>query len=326
MKLEKVWLYLSLFLLLVAGFSLINILVYLELRRIEEENLYRMAYQHFLVYLHNPHHRGDQNFVLNPPEGESYRVYVFEDPFSPAKQVKVGVREEFTKKNIDELMKRLFLAEFLLVLALVFLYQSIVEGYFAKLREKEEWIRGLMLSLMHRLGNFLATQKILLTMLKKSYPADPNLKRLELSLARAQRELSLFINPVRDDGENRKEYLDLEEQIREVLSYFEEELKSRRLILSIRTFYVHMNREDLQDVLYNLISNAVRHSGSYLHIKLCAKKGILAIRNDVGYARKKEGMGIGVELTRRILSRYGFELRINLRKTYTAFVFFRKRD
>lgn len=307
-----------------AGFSLINLIVYLELRRIKEENLYRMAYLHFLVYLHNPQHTGDQDFVLNPSEGKDYRVYVFEDPFNPAGQVKVGVREESATESIDKLMKRLFLAEFLLVLALVFLYQSIVEGYFARLKEKEEWIRSLMLSLMHRLGNFLATQKILLAMLKKSYPADQNVKRLELSLTKAQRELSLFINPVREDVENRKEYLDLQEQVEEVLSLFEDELKGKRLILSLRAFYVHMNREDLQDVLYNLIGNAVRHSGSLIHIKICPRKGLLVVRNDMSSFQRKVGMGMGVELTRRVLNRYRFDLRISLRKRYTAFVFFRK--
>ncbi len=231
MKLEKLWLYLSLSVLLVVGFSLINLVVFLELRRLTEENLYKLAYQHFLNHLKSPQYMGDGDFVINPPAGSEYRVYIFEAPQDPLRSVRVGVRGEVLKQRTDRMMKKLFLVEFFLVFMLVFIYQRVIEEYLNRLRQKEDWIKTLMLSLTHRLGNFLATQKVLLAMLKKSYPQDQKIGKLEKSLQKVQRELSLFINPFREGRENKKERLELEELIKETLSFFEEELKGKRLLL-----------------------------------------------------------------------------------------------
>ncbi len=309
--------------LLVAGFGLINLVVFLELKRLSEESIYRLAYQHFLTYLQNPQHRGDQDFGINPPTVGGYRIYVFEAPENPLKSVRVGVREEFLKERRDSLMKRLLVVEFFLIFMLVFLYQRVVEGYFSRLKGKEEWIKSLMLSLTHRLGNFIATQKVLLAILKKSYPQDQRISKLEKSLQKVQRELSIFISPIREGREGKKERLELEELIRETLGFFEEELKDKRLLLRTSKLFLHMNKEDLEDVLYNLISNAIKHSRELVHIKVCAKSGLLVIRNDLG-GEVKHGMGLGVELTRTVLNRYSFSLRISLKRHYTAFVLFKR--
>ncbi|RME07774.1 MAG: ATP-binding protein [Aquificota bacterium] len=86
-----------------------------------------------------------------------------------------------------------------------------------------------------------------------------------------------------------------------------------------------MNREDLQDVLYNLIGNAIKHSRGFVHIKTCSRRDLLVVRNDMSPV-ENHGMGLGVELTRRILEKYGFRLKISLRKHYTAFIQFKKRE
>ncbi len=324
MKLEKLWLYLSLSVLLVVGFSLINLVVFLELRRLTEENLYKLAYQHFLNHLKSPQYMGDGDFVINPPAGSEYRVYIFEAPQDPLRSVRVGVRGEVLKQRTDRMMKKLFLVEFFLVFMLVFIYQRVIEEYLNRLRQKEDWIKTLMLSLTHRLGNFLATQKVLLAMLKKSYPQDQKIGKLEKSLQKVQRELSLFINPFREGRENKKERLELEELIKETLSFFEEELKGKRLLLRTQRLYLHMNREDLQDLLYNLIGNAIRHSKELVHIRVCAKGELLVVRNDTS-GEVRHGMGLGMELTRMVLERYQYSLKLNLKRHYTAFVLFKKR-
>lgn len=137
MSLEKLWLYISLFLLLVLGLSLINLTVFLEVKKIEEEHIYRLAYQSFTIYLHNKEYKGDERVVINPFPEELYRVYVFDNPLDPFKSVKVGIKKEYLNERINQLMKRLLIVEFFLVLALVFLYQTVVEGYIKRLKEKD---------------------------------------------------------------------------------------------------------------------------------------------------------------------------------------------
>lgn len=324
MNLEKLWLYISLFLLLVLGLSLINLTVFLEVKKIEEEHIYRLAYQSFTIYLHNKEYKGDERVVINPFPEELYRVYVFDNPLDPFKSVKVGIKKEYLNERINQLMKRLLIVEFFLVLALVFLYQTVVEGYIKRLKEKEEWIKRLMLALTHRLGNFISTQKVLIALLKKSHPEDRNIQRIEKSVLKAQRDFSIFTNLARENIKLEKDFLNVKELILESLTYFDEELKRKRLILNLKDMQVFMNRADLEDVLYNLIGNAIRHSKSMVHIKICPKVGALIIRNDVSHV-ENSGMGLGFELTKEVVKRYGFSLNVRIKKGYTVFLSFVKR-
>ncbi len=322
MKLEKVWLYTSLFLLLVLGFSLINLTLFLEIRRQKEEELYRMAKLHFQLHLMNKNYRGDEDFLIDPKNPEGYRLYYFEEDSEPLRRVSVGVREGLFMEDINRIFKRLLLVEFFVIFTLVLLYQAVVEGYVKRLSEKEEWVRRLLLALIHRLGNFLATQRVVLALLRKKYPQEENLIRLEKSLSRAQRDFSLFMNMVRERQEPEEEQrVDL--LIRETLKYFEEELASKKVFTRLSEFYARMRKSDLEDVLYNLIGNAIRHSKSKLYIKLCPRKRMLVIRNDL-VSKVEHGMGLGVELTKRTLEKYNYRLTIRLKSHYTAFVLFRR--
>ena len=320
MRAEKFWLYFSLYLLLIVGFSLINLVVFFEIKRAEEENLYRLAHVHFMNYLCNPMHRGSEEVVIKPPE-VGYRIYSFEDPTNPPNIIKVGIKEDYFQERLNSLMKKILFLEFLLILTLVSLYQAVVEGYIKKLEKKEGWVRQLILSLTHRLGNFMATQKVLLALLKKTYGEDENLKRMEKSLTKAQRDFSIFTNLAREDKTITIEYLNLREHVEEVLNYFDDELAKKRLKVSLKDMFVRMDRTDLDDVLYNLVGNALKHSKSFVHIKICLKARTLIIRNDTSQ-QDRPGMGIGLELVQRIIDKYRFKLNLRYRKNYTVFVSF----
>ncbi|MFN4012544.1 MAG: sensor histidine kinase [Aquificaceae bacterium] len=323
MSLEKLWLYISLSLLLVLGFGLINLTVFLEVKKIEEEHMYRLAHTSFTIYLHNRAYKGDERVVINPSPENLYRVYIFEDPTNPLGSIKIGIKKDYLNERMNQLMKRLLIVEFFLVFALVFLYQTVIESYIKRIREKEEWIKRLMLALTHRLGNFMSTQKVLTTLLKKSYPEDKNIQRIEKSVLKAYKDFSIFINLARENRKLEKSFLNLKELILESLTYFEEELKRKKLILNLKDMKVFMDRADLEDVLYNLVGNAVRHSKSRVHIKICPKVGILIIKNDVSHV-EKPGMGLGFELTREVVKRYGFSLNVRIKKDYTVFLSFVK--
>lgn len=319
MKLEKFLLYFLLFLLLVFGLSFINLTIFLELKRIESKVLYDLAYSHFVVHQHNPNYRGNKYVEINPNSEKGYRLYLFEDPIDPIRRTKVGIREGYYAANIDNLMKKLFLVEFFLILTLVLLYQTIIEGYVKKLREKEEWIKTLMLALTHRLGNFMATQKVLVSLLMKFYPQDKNLQKMEKSILKAEKDFSIFTNLIKENKNLEKEQLNIKEFILNSLNYFSEEVKNKKIYSQLKDMYVFMDKTDLEDVLYNLIGNAIKHSKSFLHIKVCPKRRMLIIRNDKS-SGITSGMGIGNELTRKVLERYGHKLTVRIRKDYTVFV------
>lgn len=324
MDLEKLLMYLLLFLLLTFGLSFINLALFLELERIEDRTLYQLAHSHFILYQSNPNHKGDDFVEINPNSEKGYRLYTFEDPMDPIKRVRIGIKEEYYKKEAKSLMKKLFLIEFFLVLTLVLLYQVIIEGYVKKLREKEEWVKTLTLALTHRLGNFIATQKVLISLLMKSYPQDKNIKRMERSIIRAEKDFSIFTSLIKENKNLERQYLNVKDYILDSLEYFSEEVKNKKLYLTLKDMQVFMDKADLEDVLYNLIGNSIKHSRSFLHIKVCLKRRILVIKNDKSEV-KTSGLGIGNELTRRVLERYGYKLLVRIRRNYTVFVDFSTR-
>lgn len=325
MKLEKVYLYLWLSLLLIVGLTFINLSIFFEVRRMEEEYLHKLAYLHFTNYVNNQQYRGDQQVLINPDRTENLKVFVFEDPIRPFQTVKVGIRQELIQNRMDTLMKRLLFLEFVLVFTLVFLYQAVIEGYLKKLSSKEEWVRRLMLSLTHRLGNFMSTQKVLLTLLKKDHPHDKNVDRMERSILRADRDFSIFLNLIKEVRDIKPEILDVKHMIEESLRYFEDERGKKTILVNLTSMKVRMDRADLEDVLYNLIGNALKHSKSFVQVRVCPSRSMLVIRNDYS-SFTNHGMGLGIELTRKVLERYGFELIMRLKKDYTVFVIFKGKD
>ncbi|MCS6875936.1 MAG: hypothetical protein NZM36_03650 [Aquificaceae bacterium] len=324
MKAEKFWLYFSLYFLITVGFSVVNLVVFLETKKLEEEYLKALAYQHFKQHLLDPNYKGDGKFIIEPSSELGYIVFSFEEPGNPIKRVRVAIKEEDFQEGGKSLIKKLFFIEVVLIFTLVFLYQAVVESYIRRLKDKEDWIKRLMLFLTHRLGNFLAAQKVLFALLEKSYPRDENLKRMGKSLKRAQRDFNIITILVKEDKPPKPENVNLKDSVLDALKYFEEELSKKQTFLSLKDMWVRMDRMELEDVLYNLVGNAVKHSKSLVHIKLCPKKNLLVISNDISRVGS-QGMGMGVELTRMVLDRYGHSMTVRLKRRYTLFLNFKGR-
>lgn len=324
MRAEKLRLYVYLALLLIAGFGLINLSVFLKLKRLYEEHEYELARKHFLVHLHNPSYRGDEVFAIGDKTSGGFRYYTFSDPTNPIKTVVVVVKQDIVSKEIDRFMKNLLLFEFVVIFLLILLFQLAIELHIKKIKEQEEWLRALMLSITHRLGNFLAIQRVNIALLKNKFYKEPSIKRLEKSLNRAQMDFSIFFNLIKDEKKLEKKYLALDEQVMSMLSYFEEELSNKKLTLRLKKVYVSMDEVDLKDILYNLLSNAIKHSSRKVFVKVCSTRGavLLAVKNDMGEGERL-GMGIGTRLLQEVLKRYDAKLSVRIKRDYTVFVVLR---
>ena len=121
---------------------------------------------------------------------------------------------------------------------------------------------------------------------------------------------------------------DLAELLRERLAYFESTLRARQLTLTqeIEPATVYADRRLIARVLDNLLSNAVKYNRRGGTIAVTLRPGLFRLR-DSGrgiapealrqiyerYRRFDEsegGFGLGLDIVRRIVDRYGFDLSI----------------
>jgi len=125
---------------------------------------------------------------------------------------------------------------------------------------------------------------------------------------------------------------DLADLLRERLDYFDPMIRAKNLALetAIQPAPIHADRKLIARVLDNLISNAVKYNRRGGTITVSLKAGDLIIRDSGRGISKKSlqeiyerysrfdesegGFGLGLDIVRRIVDRYGFKLRIDSEK------------
>jgi two-component system OmpR family sensor kinase len=131
------------------------------------------------------------------------------------------------------------------------------------------------------------------------------------------------------DTQSKLEELDLKELVNESIEYFNEILISKKITVNIdlETTYYEANKEKIQRVLNNLISNAIKHSYPASSINITLKDKKLSVEN-FGMGIKKEeqskiferfyrvneytrGFGIGLDVIRRICFQYNIKISLH---------------
>ncbi len=304
--------------ILVIGFSAINLVSLLFYKVLLEESLYREGVMHRNLSAFIKSYRFPDYIKVSDKKAEGFvEVGTTGGKF-------VLVKEDYIKDKLLRFISLLFLWEIALVLSLNYiLYLSIIR-YIKKKREFERLFEVITLSLSHKMGNFLSTQKLNLQMLKDTYGENPYLNRLVSAHSMMEKDLKNTTKALKrlSTLEERKERINLLEVVKEILGTLEETGRRKRVLLSGREVYVYTNRVKLENMLFPLIENAFFYSKSFVHVKLCSKEGAtLIIRNDIGPLSK--GSGLGETLARYLLETEGgrFYKRFN-KSFYTVFVKF----
>ncbi|MCS7083556.1 MAG: hypothetical protein NZL90_01050 [Aquificaceae bacterium] len=320
---EKLRLYGILFVLLTIGFNLVNALAIKSTEGFLEENAYKIALMHYMIYKQDASHRGDEHFQVGA-DTHRYRIYEFGSQSGLDSSVIIGVNKEFFQERLKALVYRLFMIEFFLIASIVLLFQLMFERYTRKIREHQEWQRMLILGLNHRLGNFLSVHKLNTAILRSFLGDDERIIRMERSLEKATADFSIFVNLLKTDSKPKPKLLNIKPYLEATINLFEEELQGKRLRLSLKDLSVRMEEADLKDLLYNLVGNAIKHSSRNISIKTLKNRGrvILAIVNDIS-STKSSGMGLGLMLVQNILKRYRYEMKLKVKRRYSVFVSFK---
>ncbi|ADC89094.1 ATP-binding region ATPase domain protein [Thermocrinis albus DSM 14484] len=323
--LERFFLSLLLLITLLVGFGSVNLFLYVELRRLLEDTVRLQATAHFFMFLADRSYRGDENFrVLTGPLTDLRNVFLFRDPSDPVRTVAVQVKEGFVESRINGIFLRLLMVEFLLVFLLALLYEMIIGSFVRRISQREDYTHLLVRSLAHRAFNFMAVQKMNITLLKKRYQDSPLLDRLEKSLRKFELDMGLLMRLARGEVDTRREKVDVCHIMRQLYQLLEEELSKKRFIFRCKEgTSLYMAPADAEELIYNLLYNSAKYSLSFVHVKVCEKnrRVLIVFRNDMMEGLPKGGAGMGTYLVREILKSYRGSMEIKWRgKYYTVFV------
>ena len=210
--------------------------------------------------------------------------------------------KEFIEQKFHKYVRDVLLWEFLLVLGLMLILYKIIDKMLRQERDYRDFLELIILTISHKFGNFLAAQKGNIEILKGGY--DPRaIRRLELSQTYMQEDFHKILEIINSFKEMKteKEKLNIKEIVERTLSVFE---TSSKLTVNMKDVSINANRQIVENIIYNLLENAVRYSKERIHIRL--SKRYLAIRNDI--SQKEKGSGVGLKIAEALAKKEGFTI------------------
>ncbi len=200
--------------------------------------------------------------------------------------------------------------ECILVIVVSYVFYQLFKRYKRHKREVTEFQDILVEAVSHRLGNFLAVQKINLELLRGQHNPKA-LARIEEATSRFENDFQQLIKIMSEfDLEERKhEEIDLKTLTKDMLPRFEA-VQRVRVHKSLQSGKLLGNTLEIQTLLFILLENSVKYSDSCIKIKTGTSSGrsYFFLLNDIN-PRVSKGSGIGQNIARRLCARNGLVLR-----------------
>jgi signal transduction histidine kinase len=204
----------------------------------------------------------------------------------------------------------LFIWEMVLILSLSFLFYKLLWVHLKEREENRAFLEILLLSLSHKLGNFLASQRLNIEILKQT-PSPTALARLENTYSFVEMEFKHTLNIIKNfkTGSQKKEKIDLKPIIKANLAQFKEPLKDKQLRLDLTDTSVKGERVNVEMIFYLLIENAIKYAQRDIFIQLKKEDNFILclIKNDIN-PKVPKGSGIGLSLVHQLAQKYGIKL------------------
>ncbi len=209
-------------------------------------------------------------------------------------------------KEVKELATNLFLWEIALVLSLTFLFYKILWVHLKEREENRFFLEMILLTLSHKLGNFLATQRLNIEILKEtSSPAALN--RLERGYMFIEKEFKHTLNIIKNFKacSREREKINLKFVIESILSEFKDVLKDKKLTLDLTEMIITGCKSDIEMIFYLVIENAVKYAKKHIFMQLKKENKFVSffIKNDINPLIPK-GSGIGISLVGQLTQKH----------------------
>ena len=204
---------------------------------------------------------------------------------------------------------------------------------FAPKKQMEDTLTSLTNDIIHELNIPLSTIKANSEMLKKTMDDEKSLKRIkriEDASVRLKKLYDELVYSIRKEMHSiEKEVFDLEDLIKERVSVFQEQ-KRNPFHLALEPFMIEADKIGFEQMLDNLLSNAMKYSSKKSTIEVVLHNQTLSVKDQgVGMSStellrmheryyqaddNKEGDGIGFALVRAYCDEEGINIHIDSEK------------
>jgi len=220
-----------------------------------------------------------------------------------------------TSDKLSFFVTQLLLWELVLVLVVSYVFFQLLRRYKRHKEEAAEFQGLLLQAVSHKMGNFLAAQRVDLELVRDT-GSRRALKRLEKGSSFLERDFRHIIKVIRDYRfeEADPEELDLAVIARRALDQLQPELEGK-LRLRLQSAPARGARQELEIAVFLLVENAARYSESRVSLRSgqVNKISYLFIHNDIAGATAK-GTGAGLGIVERLGKRNGLALQSRERK------------
>lgn len=213
------------------------------------------------------------------------------------------------KRKLRNFALSLLLWEAFLILSLSYLFYKLLWYHLRERERNREFLELMLLVLSHRLGNFLAAQRVNLEILKEDR-SPTALGRLERALGYIEDQFRRSLQLIRSlPTRLEREEVELSELLQQVLKSFQGELEGKRVELDLEEVRVRGSRSDLEMMLHLFFENAAKYSRSYIRTSFReeGQEVVLEVENDIAPG-VTPGSGLGLELARRLGERMGVKV------------------
>ncbi len=212
----------------------------------------------------------------------------------------------------------------------VFFIHRLFNVHLKHKRETQEIFKGLFQAVSHRFGNFLATQKVIITLLTNN-PHPEAIKRLEQNVSLMERDFLQLVAVLKNFESTPfvRKRVKLSEIVYQVVEELESTLYSKEYRIKI-TGDCSLNVEPLllKTVINLLLDNSFRYGKKEIYIRCGRTKGQVYcfISNDIKPSSPK-GTGLGLKLSRYFANLTGGSISTREKKErFSTLIVWREED